>query len=485
MSVSRERLRTVYVCQECGAHAPKWEGRCTQCSQWNTLVGLPDSPRPRHGTPLLTPDPTSAQELSQIAVGDVPRTLTDSNELNRVLGGGIIPGSLILMAGDPGIGKSTILLQACSYLADQGQQVLYVSGEESAQQVKLRAERLSISGQALLFLAETEIDEVIRSLDSINPSLVVIDSIQTMESQYMPSAPGTVAQVRECTRRLIQWTKQRGIPMFLAGHVTKDGSVAGPRVLEHMVDVVLYLEGDTLSPFRILRAAKNRFGSTNEVGIFAMDSQGMRDVDDPSTIFLSRKDDPIPGSTVIATQEGTRPLLAEVQALTTHTIFTQPRRTANGADFQRLVLIAAVITKRLNIPLGNQDIIINIAGGLHLNEPAADLGIALAIISSFRNVPYDPSTVVIGEVGLGGEVRPVPQLERRLNEIYRLGFKKAVIPASQRLGEHDSQLELVTVASIGEAVSKTFPKIKPYKNSKGLPANSELETEGSSGHFAQ
>ena len=460
--MSRERSRTVYVCQECGARVPKWEGRCPQCTQWNTLVGLSESPRSRRDT-WLASGPASVQELSQVTIDNVPRTLTASGELNRVLGGGIVPGSLILMAGDPGIGKSTILLQTCAHLADQGQRVLYVSGEESPQQVKLRAERLAISGQALFFLAETEIDEILSRLEELSPSLVVVDSVQTIVSQDAPSAPGTVAQVRECTRRLMQWAKERGVPMFLAGHVTKDGSVAGPRVLEHMVDVVLYLEGDTLSPYRILRAVKNRFGSTNEVGIFAMDGQGMRDVEDPSTLFLSRQGEVTPGSTVIATQEGTRPLLAEVQALTTHTVFTQPRRTATGVDFQRLVLVAAVIGKRLDIPLGSQDIIINIAGGLHVDEPAADLGMALAMVSSFRNVPCDPSTVAIGEVGLGGEVRPVPQLKRRLNEAHRLGFKRAIVPAAQRADAHGSSLEFTAVATVGEAVRKTLPRARRYK----------------------
>ena len=472
--MNRERSRTVYICQECGARVPKWEGRCPQCTQWNTLVGVPESARSGRDT-WLAAGPAQVQELSQVTIDNAPRTLTASGELDRVLGGGIVPGSLILMAGDPGIGKSTILLQTCAHLASQGQRTLYISGEESPQQVKLRAERLGISGHALLFLAETEVDEILARLEELSPSLAVVDSVQTITSQDSPSAPGTVAQVRECTRRLMQWAKERGVPMFLAGHVTKDGSVAGPRVLEHMVDVVLYLEGDTLSSYRILRAVKNRFGSTNEVGIFAMDGQGMRDVEDPSTLFLSHRGEATPGSTVIATQEGTRPLLAEVQALTTPTVFAQPRRTATGVDFQRLVLVAAVIGKRLGISLGSQDVIVNIPGGLHVEEPAADLGMALSMVSSFRNVPCDPSTVVVGEVGLGGEIRPVPQLERRLNEAQRLGFKRAIIPAAQLSDAHGSSLELAAVATVGEAVRKALPRARRHKADEEVSAYASTE----------
>ena len=472
--MNRERSRTVYICQECGARAPKWEGRCPQCTQWNTLVAAPKPARSGRDT-WLAAGPAQVQELSQVTIANAPRTLTASGELDRVLGGGIVPGSLVLMAGDPGIGKSTILLQTCAHLASQGQRALYVSGEESSQQVKLRAERLGISGHALLFLAETEIDEILARLEESSPSLVVVDSVQTMTSQDSPSAPGAVAQVRECTRRLMRWAKERGVPMFLAGHVTKDGSVAGPRVLEHMVDVVLYLEGDTLSSYRILRAVKNRFGSTNEVGIFAMGGQGMRDVEDPSTLFLSQRGEVTPGSTVIATLEGTRPLLAEVQALTTPTVFAQPRRTATSVDFQRLVLVAAVIGKRLGVSLGSQDVIVNIAGGLHVDEPAADLGMALSMVSSFRNVPCDPATVVVGEVGLGGETRPVPQLERRLNEARRLGFKRAIIPAAQRADAHGSSLEIAAVSTVGEAVRKALPRARRHKGDEEVQEYASAE----------
>jgi len=466
--VNREQSRTIFVCEECGAQSPKWEGRCAQCGQWNTLVSAPGFGRSsRHG--WVAPKPAQVQELSQVATDMAPRVSTPSDELNRVLGGGLVPGSLVLMAGDPGIGKSTLLLQTCAHFARQGQRVLYVSGEESAQQVKLRADRLGISGENLLFFSGTEVDEILGRLDAESPSLAVVDSVQTLFSQDTPSAAGTVAQVRECTRRLMQWTKERGVPLLLAGHVTKDGSVAGPRVLEHMVDVVLYLEGDTLSPYRILRAVKNRFGSTNEIGVFAMGSQGLEDVKDPSMLFLSHHHEAEPGSTVIATQKGSRPLLAEVQALTTPTVFAQPRRTASGVDFQRLVLVAAVLSKRMGIPLGGQDIIVNITGGLHVEEPAADLGMALALVSSFRNVPCQPETVVVGEVGLGGEIRSVPQLDRRLNEAAKLGFKRAVVPESQKSDAEGCDIQVITVATVGEAVRKAIVRDR-RQQSKGMEA---------------
>ena len=463
--MNRERSRIIFVCGECGAQTPKWEGRCSQCGQWNSLVSTPGLARSsQRGWVASTP--SQVQELSQVVTDTAPRAATPSGELNRLLGGGLVPGSLVLMAGDPGIGKSTLLLQTSAHFARQGQQVLYVSGEESAQQVKLRAERLSISGKNLLFLSETEVDEILSRLEAAKPSLVVVDSVQTLFSQDTPSAAGTVAQVRECTRRLMKWAKERSVPLLLAGHVTKDGSVAGPRVLEHMVDVVLYLEGDTLSPYRMLRAVKNRFGSTNEVGVFAMGSQGMEDVEDPSMLFLSHRHEAMPGSTVIATQEGTRPLLAEIQALTTPTVFAQPRRTASGVDFQRLVLVSAVLSKRMGIPLGGQDIIVNIAGGLHVEEPAADLGMALALVSSFRNVPCQAETVVVGEVGLGGEIRPVPQLDRRLNEASKLGFKRAVIPETQGSDAEGCDIEVTAVATVGEAVRKAVGRVQHQQSKK-------------------
>lgn len=464
--MNRERLRTFYVCQECGAQAQKWEGRCPQCDQWNTLINSYTSVLSVHN-PWLSTQAPQTQELTKVVTTEAARTSTGSDELNRVLGGGIVPGSLVLLSGDPGIGKSTMLLQICSYLATQGKRVLYISGEESPQQVKLRAERLSITGENLFLLAETNIDNILAQLEEIGPSFVVVDSIQTISSLNAESAPGTIVQVRECTRIFTQWAKARNTPIFLSGHVTKDGSIAGPRMLEHMVDVVLYIEGSTLNSHRILRAAKNRFGSTDEVGILTMDTQGIQDVQDPSRLFLSHDIKLSPGSVVVATQEGSRPLLAELQALTTRTVFAQPRRTTTGVDFQRLVLVAAVISKRLGIPLTSQDILINVAGGLHVSEPAADLGMAVAMLSSFYNSPCEPFSVIIGEIGLGGEVRPVPNLERRINEADRLGFKRAIIPATQGSIKYKRQLEIIPVNTIKEAVSKMLLEKQPY-NVTGL-----------------
>ena len=471
--MNRGRVRTSFTCRECGAQTPKWEGRCPQCSQWNTLDRVQVAPRPKRENWLEGSD-SRIQELSEVSTDAVPRVRTSIQELDRVLGGGIVPGSLVLIAGDPGIGKSTLLLQTCASLAQQGQRLLYVSGEESAQQVSLRAQRLGISGEGLFFLGEMEVEKIVARMDGLELVLVVVDSVQTLFSQEVPSGAGSVAQVRECTRRLMQWSKVRGIPVLLAGHVTKDGSVAGPRALEHMVDVVLYLEGDTMGPYRILRGAKNRFGSTNEIGVFQMGHQGMEEVPEPSLVFLSSRNLDSPGSVIIVTLEGTRPLLAEVQGLTTPTVFAQPRRTATGVDFNRLLLVSATTTKRLGIPLGDQDIIVNVVGGLRVQEPAADLGIALALISSFYNVPCDPSTVAIGEVGLGGELRGVPQLDRRLDEAARMGFQQAVIPEVQSQEAQHSGLELIAVPNLARAVRQLLPRARRREGGSPETRRSEV-----------
>jgi DNA repair protein RadA/Sms len=422
------------------------------------MVGTDAPPRARRNAWVEVSE-SSIQELASIGTGAVPRINTSFSELDRVLGGGIVPGAVVLMAGDPGIGKSTLLLQSLGALADQGRRVLYISGEESALQVRMRAERLDISGEGLFFLGETEINRILAHLDRFEPDIVVVDSAQTVFSEEISSTVGSVAQVRECTRRLMHWSKAQGVPVLVAGHVTKDGSIAGPRALEHMVDVVLYLEGDNLGPYRILRGAKNRFGSTDEVGVFQMGEKGLEEVSDPSHLFLSNHRQSVPGSVVIVALEGTRPLLAEVQALATHTVFSQPRRVATGVDFHRLLLVTAALSKRLGVALGEQDIIANVAGGLRVAEPAADLGIALAVVSSFRNVPCDPTTVVIGEVGLGGEIRSVPQIERRLGEAAKLGFQRAVIPETQVGDVAGAGLELQGVATLGEAVHKVLSRV--------------------------
>ena len=457
--MNRGRSRTTFVCQECGAQSPKWEGRCPQCNQWNTLTSVTVAPQAKRGE-WQGEEPAQVQELSSVSIDSLPRITTQFQELDRVLGGGIVPGAFVLMAGDPGIGKSTLLLQTSAYLARHDHKPLYISGEESAQQVRLRAERLGISGEGMFFLGETELETILTHLNALQPSLLVVDSIQTLFSQEVPSAAGSVVQVRECTRRLMRWAKARGVPVLLSGHVTKDGSVAGPRALEHMVDVVLYLEGDTLSPYRLLRGAKNRFGSTNEIGIFQMGYLGLEEVQEPSRLFLSSRLQDVPGSVVIAIMEGTRPLLAEVQALTTPTVFAQPRRTATGVDFHRLLLVTAAATKRLGIPLSDQDIIVNVAGGLRVEEPAADLGVALALVSSFRNTPCDASMVAIGEVGLGGELRGVPQLDRRLNEAAKLGFRRALIPEVQLNDVQGNGLDIVAMPTLADAVRKLFPRAR-------------------------
>jgi len=458
-----KKPKTIFACQECGAQYPKWSGQCPACGQWNTMSAAEAPSRASKAALRGQWVPTgrdgdALQELSAVSLADAPRIPTAFAELDRVLGGGIVPGSVVLMAGDPGIGKSTLLLQASAHIAAQGMRVLYASGEESPQQVKLRADRLDVSGQGILFLSETEVDALLSHLEQVKPALVVVDSVQTLYSQDTPSAAGSLYQVRECARRLMGWAKASGTPVLLAGHVTKDGSVAGPRALEHMVDVVLSLEGDTLSPYRLLRGVKNRFGSTNEVGVFQMGSSGLEEVPEPSLLFLSGDRRGVAGSIVTAAMEGTRPILAEVQALTTHTVFPQPRRTGTGVDFGRLLLITAVLSKRLGYSLADQDVIVNVAGGLRLEEPAADLAMAMALASSARNAPIDPWTVAIGEVGLGGEIRAVPQLARRLSEAARLGFQRAIIPAAQLSDASSTGLEAIGAKTLAEAVRAALPR---------------------------
>ncbi len=465
--------RTIFVCKNCGRESPKWLGRCADCGEWNTLVETTVAPQasspPRTGN--------APQELAQVSLASVSRIALPLGEFNRVLGGGIVPGSLVLIGGDPGIGKSTLMLQVASLATQltqstqetpqtqrtqrtqetqqtQGTPVVYVSGEESLGQIKLRAERLGVTGKGLFLLSETNLEGILSRLAEMSPRLVVIDSIQTMYQEGSPAAPGSLLQVRECTLRLMRWAKESGVPVLIAGHVTKDGAIAGPRVLEHMVDVVLYMEGESGSAYRILRGVKNRFGSTNEVGVFEMQGQGLVEVSNPSQVFLAGRGEQSIGSAIIPVMEGTRPLLVEVQALTTPTIFGTPRRTANGVDFNRLVLLAAVLSKRVGLALGNQDIIVNVVGGFKVDEPAADLGIALAIASSFRESPLEPGLVVMGEVGLSGELRPVPQLERRLEEAARLGFKKCLVPGRKTGIEivTEKKIEIVRAESLREAM---------------------------------
>ncbi len=450
------KLRTRYVCQECGSTQPKWMGRCPDCGEWNTLIEtLVDTDKSAAATPAArqalvqrnTPRP-----LAQIEADHYQRTMLPMEEFNRVLGGGLVPGSLVLIGGDPGIGKSTLLLQMSAGLA-QGGQVLYVSGEESAQQIKLRADRLGIASERLFILTETNMTAILEHIKQMSPQFLVVDSIQTVYLEELQSAPGSVSQVRECAARFQEVAKGQNIPVFLIGHVTKTGVIAGPRVLEHIVDTVLYLEGERFHAYRLLRSVKNRFGATNEVGIFEMGDVGLSEVLNPSEVFLAERLPNASGSSIAVTMEGTRPLLVEIQALASTTSFGNPRRTANGVDMNRLLLLIAVLTKRVGIRMGDQDVFVNVIGGLQINEPASDLAVATAIASSFRNRPVAADVALVGEVGLSGELRAVGHLETRLKEAAKLGFKRCILPASSQLKQIKSPpLALVQARSLGEAL---------------------------------
>lgn len=448
----KSSARTIFVCQQCGAESLKWLGRCPGCQEWNSLVETVSATRPASRKPASPQQP--ALELSRITTETAAKRLTlPMNEFNRVMGGGVVPGSLTLIGGEPGIGKSTLLLQVAALAAGSQSRVIYNSGEETPHQIKLRAERLGIKGENLYLLAETDLEIILSQVEELSPGLVVIDSIQAVYLAEIDTAPGSINQIRECTLRLMHWAKQSGVPVFVVGHVTKDGAIAGPRTLEHIVDVVLYLEGEPFSSHRLLRSVKNRFGSTSEIGVFEMKEAGMVEVENPSQAFLSQRWGEAIGSTVVPVLEGSRPLLVEVQALTNPTSFGLPRRTANGVDFSRLLLVTAVLSKRIGLKLGNQDIIVNVTGGLRIGEPAADLGIALAIASSFRDTPVNPQLVAMGEVGLSGELRSVTQLERRVNEAARLGFKRCLVPqAGAAIKPAPKNIELVPVSSLREAI---------------------------------
>lgn len=448
--MSRSKYKTVFICQQCGKESPKWLGRCPNCQEWNTFVETEVVTSAR-AAPQVKLGESALQELSHLTTKGVPRLTLPFIEVNRVLGGGVVPGSLVLICGEPGIGKSTLLLQVCSAVTSGESKVAYVSGEESPQQIKLRAERLKIKGEGLYILSETRFEVIIKRLEELAPVLAVIDSIQTVYLEDIAGTPGSITQVRECTLRFMQWAKQSDTPVFIAGHVTKEGAIAGPKVLEHIVDAVLYLEGETFSNYRILRCTKNRFGSTNEVGVFEMGSSGLIEVPDPSRVFLTSRSNGTVGSVVVSTIEGSRPLLVEVQALTSPTVFGPPRRIANGIDFNRLLLVTAVLTRRAGINLSNQDIIANVVGGLRISEPAADLGIALAIVSSCRDMKVVPGLVAVGEIGLNGELRAVSQVERRIAEVVRLGFRRCLIPAIS--SELDSSgIELLRASTVSEAL---------------------------------
>ncbi len=451
------KIRTKFVCQNCAYESPKWMGRCPGCGEWNTMVEETEQPK-SSGAKRSARSAGKPQPLSEVKMGQYTRINTRIGEFNRVLGGGLVPGSMVLVGGDPGIGKSTIILQVAKHLAEQNMKVLYVSGEESAEQLRMRAERLGALEDSLLVLSENDLEQVEVSIDLEKPECLIIDSIQTVHSMQVTSAPGSVSQVRECTNRLMQIAKGKRIPTFIIGHVTKQGSLAGPRVLEHMVDTVLYFEGDRYNAYRILRAVKNRFGSTNEIGMFEMRSEGLVEVENPSEFLLSERPDRASGSVVVPSVEGTRPMLVEIQALLSQTAFGNPRRVVNGMEQSRILLQLAVLEKHMGMQTQLFDAYLNLAGGISVKEPALDLGIAAAIASSLRDVPIDPRTVVMGEIGLTGELRSVQFAEKRILEAEKIGFSKVVLPQSNlsQLKGNRFSIELVGVRTIREAMDAIF-----------------------------
>ena len=450
--VKKESSR--FVCGQCGYVSRKWLGRCPDCGAWDSLSEERDRPAIRLGRPAAV-----VQPLAAVDEGEYARLVTAISEMDRVLGGGIVPGSLVLIGGDPGIGKSTLILQLLASLADRGHGALYVTGEESVRQIRMRAGRLGIEGQAISISTENCVEAIVELAGRLRPALLAVDSIQTMYSEEVASAPGSVTQVREATARLLQLAKSTHLPILLVGHVTKDGAIAGPRVLEHMVDTVLYFEGDRGQVFRILRTVKNRFGSTNEIGVFEMQERGLVGVDNPSALFLAERPVNVPGSVVLPSVEGTRPILVEVQALVSRSSLGTARRTAIGADPQRLSLLTAVLEKKLGVTLFDHDIFLNIAGGIRIDEPALDLGVGTALLSSFFERPNDPATVVCGEVGLAGEVRAVGQMEMRLREAGRLGFTTFLMPESstrQLKATSREGVRIVPVRTVAELAEGLF-----------------------------
>lgn len=445
------KAKSVYTCNECGASSPKWVGQCPSCSAWNTLyetaVASPSSAR----TGRQYGAPAEARFLAEVTPEKIARITTGISELDRVLGGGLVAGSVVLIGGDPGIGKSTLLTQALATIS-QSAHVLYVSGEESSDQIALRAQRLGLKGEKLRLFTENQIETIIAYAQAERPQVIVIDSIQTVFTDILQSAPGSVAQVRESAGQLVRFAKQTGTALFLVGHVTKEGTLAGPRVLEHMVDTVLYFEGDTGSAFRIIRAIKNRFGAVNEIGVFAMTETGLREVGNPSSMFLSRQGDAVPGSVVLATQEGTRPLLVEVQALVDQSHLSNPRRVCVGLDTNRLSMLLAVLHRHGGIPTYDQDVFVNVVGGVRVMETAADLAILAATVSSLRNRPLGKDLIAFGEIGLAGEVRPVQRGQERIREAAKLGFKRALIPAANMPKKDDVGITLLPVRRLAEAL---------------------------------
>lgn len=510
------KSRTVYVCSACGAESPQWFGKCPSCSVYGTLEEqiVPSSTTgPNRGGWQSTTrstgkasgpaQPRISVRFSQITQQDQERFASGYGELDRVLGGGIVPGSLVLIGGDPGIGKSTLLLQVANQLSQRLPRILYVSAEESGQQIKLRASRLGVTTQStneapeehtsngkakkdrksskddakssesnLFVLPETDLEEILRELESLKPKVGIIDSIQTLYFASLTSAPGSVAQVRECTSALMQVAKRENITLFIVGHVTKEGAIAGPRVLEHLVDTVLYFEGDRYASHRLLRSVKNRFGATHEIGIFEMVEHGLQEVANPSELFLGNRDELAPGTATVVACEGTRPIVVELQALVSPTSYASPRRSTTGVDYSRLQQILAVLEKRVGIPLSKLDAYVASAGGLGVEEPAADLGVAIAVVASFRDRVVDPRTVLIGEVGLGGQIRLVSQMELRLKEAAKLGFKRAIVPKGQTFPD-DLGLEIIPVGKVIDAIIAAIPPQRSFGGDMSVEEDEE------------
>ena len=448
------KVKSKWVCQECGYETAGYLGKCPECGSWGSFVEeVQTSLRPQNTSPQGIVNDTKPSLINDIHIGEEVRVSTNISEFDRILGGGLVQGSLVLIAGDPGIGKSTILLQTSGELAKNGEKILYVSAEESASQLKLRANRLGVNSDCLYVYPQTNLENIRQQIEEIKPDTVVIDSIQAIYSQTITSSAGSVSQIRECCNILMQIAKTQNITIIIIGHVTKDGNIAGPKILEHMVDTVIYFEGDKYKSYRMLRSMKNRFGNTSEVGIFEMQTKGLVEVKNPNELFLNeRSQEAIPGSAIVVTNEGTRPLLVEIQALVGSTPYPTPRRVANGVDTSRVLQILAVLEKRVGLNLSKQDVYINVMGGIDVDEPSADLGIAMAIATCARDVVVDPQTVIIGEIGLSGEIHPVSNLEKRLNEASASGFKKAIIPYANRNIKHE-KIKTVPVKRLIDAIT--------------------------------
>ena len=447
------KIKSKYVCQSCGYESLRWIGKCPECDDWNTFVEEIEDKKSKHDLFIIEKEVQKPVPINKLEINEQERFSTCINELDRVLGGGVVKGSLILAGGDPGIGKSTLLIQVAENVAKSGKKVLYASGEESIYQIKMRAKRLNIESENLYIFAENNLDIIEKQIDNIKPDMMIVDSIQTVYNPQITSTPGSVSQIKEGTSRFMKISKKVGISTFIVGHVTKEGSLAGPKILEHMVDAVLYFEGERYNTYRMIRAVKNRFGSTNELGVFEMRDKGLIEVENPSKILISEKTKGVSGSIIVATIEGTRPMLVELQALVCPTSFGIPKRAATGVDYNRVSLLMAVIEKRAGMQIQNQDIYINVVGGIRLNEPAIDLGIVISIASSFRNIEINEKTVAIGEVGLTGEIRGVSFIEKRIAECKKLGFNRIIIPKSNVKGlENMDDIKIIGVENIREAL---------------------------------